>query len=214
MKIHPWLDDHPIKLDAKYLILGTHPPMPYCGNLEFYYGNMNEFWKFMDVVYPGHKLFSNGCPKLEDIVRFLDTSKISVTDLVYRTKTEKFNMDDEMGLLNPEDLNPYLAKWLIKSKVEIIFFTSFGGKNSAKNLFRKWYKSEFNKVCKLSKSHVNYIEMFNRKIKLIDLFSPSPTAKRSSPRIKEYIEWCQEKEENNNYDAFRIYWYKKHLPKL
>lgn len=214
MKIHTWLDDHPIKLDAKYFILNTHPPMPYCDKFEFYYGNMNEFWKFMDVVYPIHKLYSNSCPILEDIVRFLDTSKISVTDLVHRTKTEKFNTDDEMGLFNPEDLKPFLAKWYSKSKVEIIFFTSFGGKNSAKNLFKKWYKSEFNKVCKLSKSHVNYIEIFNRKIKLIDLFSPSPTAKRRSPRIKEYLKWRQEKEEKNNYDVFRIYWQKKHLPKL
>jgi len=214
MNIHPWLDDYPIKQDAKYLVLGTHPPMPYCGKLEFYYGNMNEFWRFMDEVYPGNELYSNGCPKLEDIVRFIDESKISVTDLVYRTKTEKFNTDGEMGLLNPEDLNPYLAKWLSESKVEEIFFTSFGGTNSAKNLFRKWYKSEFNKVCKLSKLHVNYIEMYNRKIKLIALFSPSPTARRSSPRIKEFIEWRQAKEDNNEYDAFRIYWYKEYLPKL
>ena len=214
MNIHPWLDDYPIKQDAKYLVLGTHPPMPYFGKLEFFYGNMNEFWRFMDEVYPGNKLYSNGCPKLEDIARFIDKSKISVTDLVYITKTEKFNTDGEMGLVNPEDLNPYLSKWLSESKVEEIFFTSFGGTNSAKNLFRKWYKSEFNKVCKLSKLHVNCIEMFNRRIKLIDLFSPSPTARMSSSRINEYIEWCQAKEDNNDYDAFRVYWYKEYLPKL
>ena len=75
MNNHPWLDDHPIKQNAKYLILGTHPPMPYCGKLEFYYGNMSEFWRFLDLIYPGHMLYLNGCPKLDDIVRFLDKSK-------------------------------------------------------------------------------------------------------------------------------------------
>ena len=214
MNVHPWLDVYPINHDAKYLILGTHPPMPYCGKLEFYYGNMNEFWRFLDEVYPGNKLYSNGCQKLEDVVRFIDSYKISVTDLVYKTKPEKFNTDNEMGSLNPGDLNPHLAKWIYESKVEEIFFTSFGGTNSAKNLFRKWYKSEFNKVAKISSLHLNYVEMFNRKIKLIDLFSPSPTARRSSPRIKEYIEWRQSKDDNVDYDDFRVYWYKKHLPKF
>ncbi len=56
--------------------------------------------------------------------------------------------------------------------------------------------------------------MFNRRIKLIDLFSPSPTARMSSSRINKYIEWCQANKDNNDYDAFRIYWYKEYLPKL
>jgi len=214
MNNHPWLDDHPIKQDAKYLILGTHPPMPYCGKLEFYYGNMSEFWRFLDLVYPGHMLYLNGCPKLDDIVRFLDKSKFSITDLVYKTKLEKFNTDKEMGVLNPKHLNPYLSKWLKESKVEVIYFTSFGGTNSAKNLFKKWYKSEFKKVCQISNDHVNNIEIFDRKIKLIDLFSPSPKSRISSSRIKEYKEWKLGREVQNDYDAFRVYWYKKHLPKL
>ncbi len=33
--------------------------MPYCDKFEFYYGNMNEFWKFMDVVYPSISFYSN-----------------------------------------------------------------------------------------------------------------------------------------------------------
>jgi hypothetical protein len=94
-----------------------------------------------------------------------------------------------------------------------IYFTSFGGANSAKNLFKKWYRSEFGKVCKISSAHVNEVEMFGRLIKVIDLFSPSPTAKRGSSRITEYKDWLLNGIGNNDYDAFRIYWYKKYLPK-
>jgi|TARA_B110000977_G_C11072601_1_gene490060 G:T/U-mismatch repair DNA glycosylase len=213
MTIHPWLSEYPIHDNSKYLILGTHPPMPYYGKLQFYYGNMSEFWRFLDLVYPGNKLYGNGCPKIEEIIKFLDNTKISITDLVYKTKSEKFSKDKDMGRLNPEDLNPYLSEWLKESKIEIIYFTSFGGKNSAKNLFKKWYKNEFKNLCKISNEHVNYIEIFDRKIKLIDLFSPSPTARISSSRIKEYMEWKMRSEVNNDYDAFRVYWYKKHLPK-
>jgi hypothetical protein len=43
MKKHPWLNKHPINKDSKYLIIGTHPPMPYCGKLDYFYGNMSEF---------------------------------------------------------------------------------------------------------------------------------------------------------------------------
>ena len=54
--------------------------MPYCGKLEFYYGNMSEFWRFLDLVYPGHKLYEKGCPKIEDIISFLEKSKLDITD--------------------------------------------------------------------------------------------------------------------------------------
>ena len=64
------------------------------------------------------------------------------------------------------------------------------------------------------KNHLNEIELWERKIKLIDLFSPSPTARRSSTRIKEFKEWSLGKNENNDFDSFRVYWYKKYLPKI
>ena len=216
MTTHPWLQKYPIDINnSKHLIIGTHPPMPYCGRLEFYYGNMSEFWRFLDIVYPDNKLYLNGCPKVEDIIYFLDKSKISITDMVNKTSVEKFSTDVEMGKISTEDLNPYLFDWLNLSKVETIYFTSFSGANSAKNLFKKWYKFRFeleSKKNKITESHFNKIELGGRKIKLIDLFSPSPTARRSSPRIKEYQEW-KTNNNPNDYDDFRIDWYKTHLPK-
>ena len=210
---HPWLEKYPIEIDSKYLILGTHPPMPYCGKLEFYYGNMSEFWRFLQEVYPNEKLYNNGCPDKLDILNFLSKYSISITDIVFHTHIDRFNTDKDMGKILNENLNPWLYEWLSKSKIETIYFTSLGGTNSAKNLFKKWYKSNFSKVCKISKGHVNTIEMFNRKIQIIDLFSPSPTARRSSPRIKEYLEWSSNYKSKVDYDDFRIDWYKKYLPK-
>jgi len=212
--IHPWLENYPINKDSKYLIIGTHPPMPYCGKLEFYYGNMSEFWRFLDLVYPGHKIYENGCPKIEDIISFLKKSKLSITDIVYKTRVAKFSTDANMGKINNDDLNQLLFNWLKESSIETIYFTSSGGTNSAKNLFKKWYKQEFQKPSKISKEHVNYVQIFNRKVKLVDLFSPSPTARRSSPRIKEFKEWRLGKEVDNDFDHFRVDWYKQYLPKL
>ena len=217
MTAHPWLEKYPIKKDSKYLIIGTHPPMPYCGKLEFYYGNMSEFWWFLDLVYPGHKLYENSCPKIEDIIISLEKSKLSITDIVYKTSVTKFSTDNDMGKINYEDLNHLLFKWLNESSIKTIYFTSFGGTNSAKNLFKKWYKYNFkqeSKKYKITANHVNEIELWKRKIKVIDLFSPSPTARRSSPNIKEFNEWRLRKVANSDYDSFRVDWYKKHLPKI
>ena len=133
MSKHLWLEQYKIDKDSLYLILGTHPPMPYCGKLEFFYGNMSEFWRFLDKVYPKNKLYTDGCPKKQDILKFLKTYRISITDMVYKTDVKKFSTDKEMGNISSKDLNPFLKVWLEKSDVEKIYFTSFSGKNSAKN---------------------------------------------------------------------------------
>ena len=70
------------------------------------------------------------------------------------------------------------------------------------------------KKYKITANHLNEIILWNRKIKLIDLFSPSPTARRSSPNIKEFKEWRLGKVTKIDYDSFRVNWYKKHLPKI
>lgn len=174
---------------------------------------MNEFWRIFDSVYPNNDLYNNGCPELDSILKFLDKIKMSVTDIVYKTNVDRFSTDNEMDKVGPYDLNPFLKNWLKDSDVFTIYFTSFGGSNSAKQLFKKWYRKEFKKVCKISKSHENTIELFGREIKLIDLFSPSPTARRSANSIYEFREYIKSNP-NGNFDAFRINYYKEKLPKL
>jgi len=214
MNKHPWLKDYPIKQDTKYLILGTHPPMPYCGKLEFYYGNMSEFWRLLDKVYPKNKLYSNGCPKKQDILRFLDSYKISITDMVYKTENKKFSTDKEMGNISPKDLNPFLKVWLEKSVVEKIYFTSFSNQNSAKSLFKKWFRSTYGRVCRISAFPLNKIEINDRTIETIDLYSPSPTARRGLPGSQAYKNWSKIYNRPADYDGFRVYWYKNYLPDL
>jgi hypothetical protein len=50
-------------------------------------------------------------------------------------------------------------------------------------------------------------------IRLELLFSPSPTARRSSSRIKEYQNW-KTVNITGTFDEFRIDWYKNKLPIL
>ena len=114
MKKHPWLNKHPINKDSKYLIIGTHPPMPYCEKLDYFYGNMSEFWRLLDKVFPNNNLYNSGYPKKEDILNFIDANSISITDLVYKTDEIQFSTDNGMGKLSFEHLNPYLKEWLLQ----------------------------------------------------------------------------------------------------
>jgi G:T/U-mismatch repair DNA glycosylase len=211
---HPWLNEYPIEKVSRYLILGTHPPMPYKGTLFYYYGNMKEFWRFLDKVYPYSNLYNDNHVELHDILAWQKQLKLSITDMVYQTHEVRFSTDKQMGKIDLKDLNPNLERWIKESAIECIYFTSFGGSKSAKNLFKKWLKDKMKINVKLE-GHINEINIFNRIIKLIDLFSPSPTAKRSASRIKEYQKWkLNQPEEKKDYDSFRIDWYKKHLPEI
>jgi G:T/U-mismatch repair DNA glycosylase len=211
---HPWLVKYPIRKGSKYLIIGTHPPMPYCGKLQYYYGNMSEFWRFLDMVYPGNKLYPNKCPEKKDVLNFINSNHIAITDIIYITRAAKFSTDEKMGKISKEDLNPSLAKWLKGNKIEVIYFTSFGGSNSAKNLFKKWYKEVYKKTCKLSNEHENIIDINGNSTKVIDLFSPSPSGRRGLAKSKEFLCWSKKNNKKNDFDGFRLYWYKKYLPKI
>lgn len=213
---HPWLEKYPIKKDTKYLIIGTHPPMPYCGKLQYYYGNMNEFWRFLDKVYPENNLYNNRCPDLKDIQKLLDCVKMDITDMVEETDGSPFSIDDNMKWTK---LNSTLKDALIKGFVEKIYFTSFGGKYSALNLFKKWLRNKENGFKNIRipdskewRSKGLVINLQGKKIQLEVLFSPSPTARRSASRISEYQKW-KEKNKSGTFDDFRMDWYTKKLPK-
>ena len=218
MPTHPWLEFYPITKDSKYLIIGTHPPIPYrTDNVQFYYGNMNEFWKLISDVYSTKNIFPNSVYSLVNIINFLNKYQFSITDMVYKTENTKFSTDSEMKVI---ELNPFLKQWVNNSSIEEIFFTSFNsGKNSALSLFKKWLKEEnipHDKIPAVKNWLHNglIVKINNKKIRLIALYSPSPTARRGIPKSKPYIEWLIRNNCSSNcVDLFRIYWYKKFFPK-
>jgi hypothetical protein len=212
--IHPWLELYPIDKYSKRLIIGTHPPMPYKGELKFFYGNMFEFWRLLSYVYKHDNLFTNDKPDLIKIKAFLKKYKFSITDIVYKTNGNKFSTDQEMQVI---ELNTFLLKWLKSSNIKEIYFTSFSGKNGALPLFKNWLKSNFGNKVKVDPiekwdHYTTTIIIENRTYKLIRLYSPSPTARKGIARSKAFKNYL-EINPNSNADSFRIDLYKKLLPK-
>jgi G:T/U-mismatch repair DNA glycosylase len=211
---HPWLLEYPIHKNSERLIIGTHPPMPYKGEMNFFYGNMFEFWRLLSNVYINDSLFTEDKPDLSKIKIFLNKYKFGITDLVYKTDGNKFSTDDEMRIV---ELNPFLFNWINDSKIKEIYFTSFSGKNGALPLFKKWMKQNFCNKLKIKSidKWVNYsteIIINNRPIKLIRLYSPSPTARKGIARSSAFKAYLL-KNPNANADSFRIDLYNKLLPK-
>jgi hypothetical protein len=211
--IHPWLEKYPINPDSKYLIIGTHPPMPYCGKLKYYYGNMNEFWRFLQEVYSKEKIYNNGCPNEVDIINFFYKYSISITDMVEETDGKPFSVDSDMSVTK---LNSKLKEWLNKSQVKTIYLTSAGGSNSALSLFKKWIKKNY-KGTSTIKDHKLWIEkglvikLEGREYLLEILYSPSPSGRRGIQRSEPFINWSKTFN-NKSADDFRIHWYKSKLP--
>jgi hypothetical protein len=217
---HPWLEAYPIKPTDKGIIIGTHPPMPYRGCLQFYYGNMYEFWRFLEQVYPNDSFFDKDQkPDLKRILQWLKKYELGITDMLFLThKNNHFSVDSEIIIDDKKkQLNPFLFDWLKKSKVDTLYFTSFSNGKSAFGLFKNWYKIHFKKTLPngldiLKDGNAYTIELFNRKVKLVMLYSPSPAARRGIPRSKPYQDWLM-KNPKGNIDLFRVWWYKKYLPK-
>lgn len=215
MTKHPWLFEYQIQKDSKYLIIGTHPPMPYCGKLEFYYGNLSEFWRFLQDVYPHVNLYHNGCPSINNILSFLKKYNIWISDIVEETDGRPFSSD---MFMKPVKLNSKLKNWIEQSNVDTIYLTSFGGSKSTLSLFKKWVK-EYYPNSKTIPNHKQWIENgveinLGDKVYLLELlYSPSPQARRGIQRSVPFINW-KLKNNNNSIDDFRAAWYKMKLPKI
>lgn len=212
---HPWLNKYPIDSDSEYLIIGTHPPMPYCGRTEFFYANSNEFWKILQSVYLKDKvLATNECLNLDTIQAFLSKYKISITDIVEETEGTPFYVDANM---QPTKLNSRLKEWLENSKIQTILLTSFSGSNSALSLFKKWIHQNYPKT-RVIPNHKTWIEngytitlgdmVYNLEL----LFSPSPTARRGIHKSTHFLNW-KESNPDASVDDFRVFWYASKMPK-
>jgi G:T/U-mismatch repair DNA glycosylase len=217
---HPWLKNYPILPKHKHLIIGTHPPMPYNGKIHFYYGNMNEFWRFLERAY-GESIFFNsqGQPELNSILNWLNNKDIALTDMLQYT-CNSFSTDTEMEINSDEQFNQDLQLWLENSNIENIFFTSFSNGKSAYGLFRKWCKKTFRIRLPDGKEVIDQgncinIEINGRKIRLFMLYSPSPAARRGIPSSLPFIKWLSLNPTLEiPTDAFRIYWYKEYFKSI
>jgi G:T/U-mismatch repair DNA glycosylase len=218
---HPFLLKYPVKTDIRGLIIGTHPPMPYEGELLFYYGNMNEFWRLLNKIYPKDSFFnSNDRPDLKLIFNWLNKYQLGITDMLqYTLIGNQFSIDSKIQIddLNYQ-LNQNLDKWIENSKIEKIYFTSFSSNKSAYALFKKWCRINYklklpSGIEIISSGNAHEIIIFNRKIILVMLYSPSPSARRGIPRSNPYLEWKNKPlNKNKTIDDFRVWWYSIHMP--
>lgn len=217
---HPWMEKYPIKNNSTKLIIGTHPPMPYRGCIQFYYGNSYEFWRFMELVYQNFRFFDDEQkPNLDLILNWLDSNNFSITDMIQHTKVDNnFSVDSDIIIDDyKSQLNQNLYDWLLNSKINKIYFTSFSEGKSAYDLFKKWVKIHFNKRLPKGREIINQnnnhkLKIFDKEVELIMLYSPSPAARRGIPRSQPYIKWLKEnKDVKNPIDEFRVYWYRKYL---
>ena len=156
---------------------------------------------------------------LQKILKWLRKYELGITDMLFLThKNNHFSVDSDIIIDDKKkQLNPFLNDWLKKSKVDTLYFTSFSNGKSAFGLFKNWYKIHFKKTLPngldiLKDGNAYTIELFNRKVKLVMLYSPSPAARRGIPRSKPYQDWLM-KYPCGNIDLFRVWWYKKYLPK-
>lgn len=216
---HPWLKDYPIFPNHKHLIIGTHPPMPYQGIIQFYYGNMNEFWRLLETAYEKDLFFNSlSAPELQRIQKWLTEKQVAVTDMVqYTVAGNTFSTDQKMQIQSDNQLNQNLQNWLENGNIENIFFTSFSSEKSAYGLFRKWYRKTYRislpkGIKVINQGNTESISINGRKIRLLMLYSPSPAVRRGIPRSVPYINWLAL---NPNVtlpiDAFRVFWYKKYF---
>ena len=213
---HPWLHHYPIEKTSEFLILGTHPPMPYTAPLKYYYGNVGEFWRLLDRVYPGEGLFVGNTAKLAAIESWQKQYRVAITDVVAATNGEPFNTDKDMVVTR---LNANLLDELGHSKVHAIYFTSFAGKNNALSLFRRLLKENGHKHVRISdvkEWHADglSIQLSEKEYTLHALYSPSPSANRAASRVQPYQKWKNEQKEGmpNSYFDFRVWWYAQRLP--
>jgi len=213
---HPWLHKYPIAKTSEFLFIGTHPPMPYTVPLKYYYGNVGEFWRILDRIYPGEGLFTGNTADLEAIASWENKYRVAITDIVEATNGLPFNTDKAMVVTR---LNLNLLNQLEHSQLHTIYFTSFSGKNNALSLFRRLLKEnghEHARIPAIKEWHAKglSIQLGEKEYTLHALYSPSPSANRAASRIQAYQDWKQQQKEctPNSYFDFRVWWYAQRLP--
>lgn len=134
-EIHPYILKEKLQFDLsrKYLLLGTFPPNSYLHNtpglgplamthpqinkvpkVDFYYGNTANLWKYF--------FGNNILPNRPDIIQFLQTNSIAISDVILGVQRRKFGSYEDKDLYNI--LPNYELCSILDSNIETILFTS------------------------------------------------------------------------------------------
>ncbi len=184
---HLYLKRYPINPKSKKLIVGTiHPADSKRFLIPFFYGNRNSLWTILRDAFPNEFLTSSPHPiELTEVLRFLNKTKISMSDTIVSCKRLSDSAQDRA--LSDLHLNTDLVEQILDSEIDQVFFTSGFGTNSA---FRLFYQGILKKpLTSAMKSKREFIdqETFGRPVRYSILFSPSGSAMRSIARSQEYL---------------------------
>ena len=167
---------------TKFLIIGTFPPPSVVYNLKenfnfFYSSPKNEFWRIINLI-STQNYFERDLIRIQ---KFLNYFLIGITDILRVVKRNKFlSSDSNLSPICYNSLNDLLKDY---SDIIDIYFTS--AQNSKKNAFGWFYdqlkvSDLFPNGDEFSRKRVfqnKFINIFNRRISLHFLYSPSPSAR-------------------------------------
>jgi G:T/U-mismatch repair DNA glycosylase len=204
---HQYLDKYPILAESEKLIVGTiHPYNHDNFTLPFFYGNVTSLWRILSDAFPSDL---KQPLKLEGILSFLKTKKISISDTIRKCDRKSPTALDKD--LIPIELNEQILDDIKKSNISEIIFTSGFGKNNA---FRLFYTEilglKITKEIKENREVILNDKRICRPIKLTILYSPSGSSNVGISRSKLYLK-NKEKYRNSNrpvYD-FKVDYYRK-----
>jgi len=182
---HQYLDLYPIHASSEKLILGTiHPHDHNNFKIPFFYGNVMSIWKILNKAFPEELPFPL---RLEEILRFLERRKISVSDTIKKCERIKPTALDKD--LKPLNLNTGIIDDIRKSNIKEILFTSGFQKNNA---FRLFYADilgmKITNEIRQKRQVVLDKEIFGRSIVMTILYSPSGSSNIGLSKSKLYLQ--------------------------
>ena len=179
--IHNYIDNFPINLNSRKLILGTiHPHLIQNFDIDFFYGNVCSFWDILSNAFP-----ENNFGNREEIISTLETHFVAITDIIRQCDRENENITEDSKLFNIVLNTEQIRNGIENSNIDTIYFTSRFGKNNAAKLFVDAFNIEFNFNI-LNNEFIIDEDYFGRQIRAVVLYSPSNNANRGIAKAISY----------------------------
>jgi len=204
-----------IKQDTKTLIMGTLPPPRFCekdfklDDVDFCYGSKdNLLWKLFEKLFDTKLSYNTSQAAVIQRKELLIQHKIGICDIVESCYREKIDASD-IGMCEPIVFRDILGLIEKFKTLETIIFMGGLCKNSPEYFLKKILKANSISYQHISKKE-HYFYFDNRKIKTINVTSPSNAANRAIGANQLYK---KNKLKNKSYSTFdfRIEEYRKVL---